>query len=342
MPRTCISTIAPRVALLGVLLFASLARGAEPAPTPEAAAHFKAGVAHLDAERYAEAYREFKEAYAITPRWTVLGNMGLAAENLERDGEAIDVLEQYLKRGGSQISTTRASKFRSTIQRLEKGVASVTLEAPGTFWIVDTRIDAESPVVNEYGPFSDRVELRVRAGQHEFKLDRSSITAPTWSATLRAGAAETHAFEVATQPAIVETFASEVPEQSEPGTDIAPPSRTVSYVLWGTGAGAAIATTVLLLESKSIQDEANDHFAETCPFGATNSGPCAQTLDQDRKAAHWRTAALVTGIGAVGALATGTVLYFLHSSGSDEREPAEQATMTPWVSPTGIGLSGAF
>lgn len=342
MSRTSISTIAPHAALLGALLFCSLARAEEPAPTPEAATHFKAGVSHLDHERYADAYREFKEAYAITPRWTVLGNLGLAAEHLERDGEAIDVLEDYLKRGGSEIRASRASKLRSTIDRLEKGVASVTLEAPGPFWVVDTRIDSGSPVVNEYGPFTDRAELRVRAGQHEFRLDRASVAAPAWSAKLLAGDAATHTFEIAPEPALVETFTTDESDRSEPGTDIAPQSHTASYVLWGTGAAAAVATTVFLLEASSLQNEADDRFAQTCPLGATPSGPCGQTLDEDRKAAKWRTGALVTGIGAIGALATGTVLYFIHSAGSDDHALADEARVSPWVSPTGIGLSGTF
>src|SRR4051812_18719060 len=70
--------------------------------TPEARARFSAGVNLLkdpEAPRYEEAYREFKAAYAASPSYKILGNLGLCAMKLERDEEAIDAYERYLKEG---------------------------------------------------------------------------------------------------------------------------------------------------------------------------------------------------------------------------------------------------
>lgn len=343
MPTAFLIPTAPRAAFLAALLFCAIAQGAEPAPTPEARAHFKAGVSHLDHERYPEAYREFKQAYEITPRWTVLGNLGIAADHLERDGEAIDVLQQYLERGRSELSARETRTFRSMIERLEKGIATVTLEAPGPFWIVDTRVDAGAPVVNEYGPFEGQAELRVRTGQHEFKLERSSIDAPSWSVKLLAGDGATHAFEREPEPpALVETFQSDpAPDRFVPESDSAPASRTASYVLWGTGAAGAIATTLILLESNRIQNDADDEFGRNCPLGLNDSDPCQPTTAGDRKAAHWRTGALVTGVGTLGALVGGTVLYVLDGR-SGSGSGTTEASVQPWINPTGIGVSGTF
>jgi hypothetical protein len=342
MPRRFLFPIAPQFAALAVAMLCATARGAEPEPTPEARAHFTAGVSLLDQQKYADAYRELKEAYALTPRWTVLGNLSIAAEHLERDGEAIDAVEEYLKRGRSKISATKAKNFRSTVERLEKGIASVTLSAPGSFWIIDTRIDVGGPIVNEYGPFDDQAKLRLRAGQHEIKLERASITAPTWSAPLLAGDVADHTFERASMPAIVETF-SPVHDAAEPAKDefVSAPSHTASYVLWGTGAVGAIATSVFLLEAKSVQNEADENFARDCPLGVTNTAPCGQTTDGDRKASHWRTAALLTGVGAIGAIVTGTVLYVLDGQ-SSLAAGATEAAVHPWISPTGVGVTGTF
>src|SRR5579885_3303968 len=70
--------------------------------TEEARTHFAAGVALLQdpkAPRYEEAYREFKAAYAASPSYKILGNLGLCAMKLERDEEAIVAYEKYLKEG---------------------------------------------------------------------------------------------------------------------------------------------------------------------------------------------------------------------------------------------------
>lgn len=344
MPTAFLSSTAPRATFLVTLLFSAAAGGTEPAVTPETRAHFKAGVSHLDHERYAEAYREFKQAYEITPTWTVLGNLGIAADHLERDGEAIDALKQYLERGSSELSAKQIRTFQGMIERLEKGVATVTLEAPGTFWVVDTRIDADPPVANEYGPFEQRAELRVRAGQHEFKLERSSINAPAWAAMLLAGRAEVHAFERQPEPppALIETFQpGPVAQGLAPESDSAAPSHTASYVLWGTGAAGAIATTLVLLESNRIQNNADEAFDRNCPRGLNDSDPCQSTTDGDRRAAHWRTGAFVTGVGTVGALVAGTVLYLLDGR-SGSSSASSEASIQPWIDPTGIGVSGTF
>ncbi|MGC4068579.1 MAG: hypothetical protein QM784_28800 [Polyangiaceae bacterium] len=67
--------------------------------TAKAREHFKAGVAYIDdpsGPKYEEAYREFKRAYAESPTYKILTNIGLCALNLERDGEAIEAYEGFL------------------------------------------------------------------------------------------------------------------------------------------------------------------------------------------------------------------------------------------------------
>jgi hypothetical protein len=331
-----------RSVVLAVTLGISPSAGAAE-PTPEARAHFKAGVEHLDAKRYDEAYWEFKAAYAISPKPAVLGNIGKTADRLERDGEAIDAYQGYLD--GHPLSAREAKIVRRTLERLRAGIATVTLEAPGAFWIVDTRLDGEGRVVNEYGPFEGRAELRVRAGEHEIKLDRGSVDAPAWTASLFAGNAANHSFKVVEQLALPsETFTADAdapPTPADPAADVPPRSHMASYVLWGTGALAAIATPLLVLEANSIQNESEVDFTRRCPDGADPTNGCEAISDGSRRAAHWRTAALVTGLGAAGALVTGTVLFVLDSGDSQNSARAE-AFVRPWVSPTGIGVSGTF
>ena len=55
------------------------------------------------APRYEDAYREFKAAYAASPSYKILGNLGLCAMKIERDAEAIDAYEKYLKEAGPEL-----------------------------------------------------------------------------------------------------------------------------------------------------------------------------------------------------------------------------------------------
>src|SRR5690349_6487515 len=89
------------IALAAALcLLASGARAADPANAEdEAHRHFKVGISYLqdpEGERYEDAYGEFKLAYELSHSPKVLGNIGLCAMKLERDGEAINAYTRYL------------------------------------------------------------------------------------------------------------------------------------------------------------------------------------------------------------------------------------------------------
>ena len=317
------------------------ATAADAAPTAEARQHFRRGLELLKTRDYEGALRELQTANSLSPKWTLLVSIGIASEGLERDGEAIAAYQGYLDAGGAAIAGDERETIRATIDRLRAGAAVVTLEAPGPFSIVDSRADAAAAIRNEYGPFDSRVELHVRPGEHQVELHRARIEAPAWTVLLRPGDAAAHRFEpdLPSPPADPETASVAL----EPETDplVHPPSHVPSYVLWGTGALGAMATTVLALEASSVQRAENRDFTRRCPAGITGMIPCQETNDGDREAARWRTAALATGIGTLGVLITGTVLYF--AAGPDDASAVKsEASITPWVSTSGAGVSGTF
>jgi hypothetical protein len=357
-------------ALALTVALAGPALAAEPEATPESRAHFRTGVEAAKGLRWEEALREFRTAYEMTPRWTALGNIGIAADHLERDGEAVDALEQYLKRGGAKMDKKERREVRDTLERLQKGLVSVTLAAAGSFSVIDTRLNGAALIVNEYGPFDDRVTLRVRAGEHQFTLARSALEAPAWSATLFPGDSAAHEF-LASRAASEEPAAvpSPAPPSLQPlGAELPPfqvshdsetdersgkSSHTVTYALLGTGAAAAVATGVFLLQANRVQDDADAAFRKRCTNGVNNVTGCGATTPGDRSAANWRTAALVSGIGAAGALLIPAILYFVDDSPSDaspsrdssrssKNADSANVTLLPWVSPSAVGVSARF
>src|SRR6185369_5701183 len=93
--------------------------------------HFKTGVAYLtdpDGARYEEAYREFVTAYADSPSWKILGNLGISAMKLERDGEAVDAFGKYLAGGGAQIDPSERAQMERDLMTTKSGLVWVTVK----------------------------------------------------------------------------------------------------------------------------------------------------------------------------------------------------------------------
>src|SRR3954453_16997389 len=74
----------------------------------EAKLYFQNGVELIQNQppNYQDAYYQFKLAWDRSHSWKVLGNWGLCALKLERDGEAIWAYSEYLKKGGSDVDAS--------------------------------------------------------------------------------------------------------------------------------------------------------------------------------------------------------------------------------------------
>lgn len=153
---------------------------AETPITPEAREHFRAGVALLREKagpKYEEAYLAFKAAYRASPSPKILGNLGLCALMLERDGEAIDAYRRYLDEV-SDIDPQERAEIQRELDVLLAGAVPVTLEvAPkGPVTVVDERQPVKGlGVVNRYPSETGKVELRLRAGVHRMTIEREGF-----------------------------------------------------------------------------------------------------------------------------------------------------------------------
>lgn len=187
---------------IGVFLACSLASGlafADVEITPKAREYFKAGVSYLkdpDGARYEEAYQAFKAAYAESPSWKILGNLGIAAMKLERDKEAIDAFERYLKEGGTELDETERSQFQRDLDTLRTGVVKVTISAtPGNATLVDEHLKSSGTVTNRYDVTDGKVELGLRAGRHRITAKVAGYEEGKWEVDLAPGSTVDHSFE---------------------------------------------------------------------------------------------------------------------------------------------------
>src|SRR5580698_8071374 len=158
---------------------------ASPAISEEARRRFASGVALLkdpEGPRYEEAYREFKAAYASSPSYKILGNLGLCAMKLERDDEAIDAYEKYLAEG-KELSPAEQQQIRSDLATLKTGVAHVMIESdPPGARIFDDRVPNRGErVLTTYGPIDQPTRLGLHQGTHEMTAKLEGYPDQTWN-----------------------------------------------------------------------------------------------------------------------------------------------------------------
>jgi tetratricopeptide (TPR) repeat protein len=77
--------------------------------------HFNRGVELAKAGAYESALAEFKQAYQISPHFSVLYNIAQAELALERPQLAVEALRRYLAEGGERIEPARRAEVESTI-----------------------------------------------------------------------------------------------------------------------------------------------------------------------------------------------------------------------------------
>jgi hypothetical protein len=185
----------------GVLLCNATARADEPI-SEEAKLYFKNGVDLIQGQppNYQDAYYQFKLAYEKSHSWKVLGNFGLCAFKLERDGEAIQYYTDYLKGGGNDVDPDERAALRRDLLVLNGNSAGVTLtSAAGDLDITDSRAGSSAPP-QSYHMDGGKLALRLRAGTHTLTATHGNQS-QRWEIAFSPGRNETHDFDFSDKPA---------------------------------------------------------------------------------------------------------------------------------------------
>ncbi len=282
-----------------------------PAISPEAKEHFAAGVSFLqdpDGEKVEEAYREFKTAYELSSSPKILGNMGLCAMKLERDGEAIDAYARYLREVPDIDPDERAQIVRD-LQTLTVGVARITVQVnkPGVR-IVDVRIPVRGErVTNLYGPVDGKLTMGLRPGHHVITARLAGHEESTWEIEAYAGGREEASL----------LLREKVVPSAAPVTVERPAGNIAPWVVMGVGgamlAAGAITGVVALGKTRDLERECPN---DVCALGYDLEGARSETRTFVRL-----TDALLLGGGAV--TAGGLVWWLLTSGSSSSAEPAK-------------------
>lgn len=109
--------------MAGFLVGMAFATAVSAQPVADDAAareYFEAGRVAFDQADYESALTYFRHAYRTSGREQLLYNIGVAADRLQRDQEALEAFEQYLDR---TEKPARGSEVRTRIEALRKSIA---------------------------------------------------------------------------------------------------------------------------------------------------------------------------------------------------------------------------
>lgn len=324
--------------------FASVPVAAEEKISEEAKLYFKNGVELIQATppNYQDAYYQFKLAYEKSRSWKVLGNLGLCALKLERDGEALAAYTEYLKSGGKEVDPEeRTALERDTLLISgNSAVLNLTSAVPDAD-LIDTR--AGSSVPPQTYKFQNGVlALRLRAGTHTLTASTSDGRQEKWEVVLTPGKSVDYRFAFAPPPAARATPAVPPAEPSTRPISLPPqlddsegkfPLRTVGFVTAGVGAAALVGGVVTGLLARSAEGDAKDACdGKVCPTSAETDFDSAASL---------ATMSNVFFIGG-GVLAAAGVGMIVFGGDGQAEAPLAAASprlrLTPVVTPGRAGL----
>lgn len=329
-----------------------------------ARAHFRAGVNLLqdpDGARYDEAYQQFVIAYEDSPSWKILSNLGLAAMKLERDGEAIEAFETYMKEAADQLSADEKAQITRDLETLHASAVSVSIRTnPGGARLIDERTTTRGVMINEYQlPPSGELVLKLRSGRHKLTTRLTGHEDVIWEVQLTPGAAQAHTFTLTplatTAVPSTETNAASQEKGSATPSDGGTSNgmnglRIGSYIAFGVGAVGLGLGTVFALDSKKAHNRVNElcvNDPETDCRVDPGSPEEKEVNEKNDQAGSSQTMAIVgLAVGGV-AIATGVTLFVLSmkngkSTAQMQHDRDTHRYLAPLLGFNQVGLSGRF
>ncbi len=155
------------------------AQATSAAPGGDARLHFDRGVSLLNVQNFEGALAEFERSYAISPRPSVLLNIGVALQSLHRYPEAARTMEHYLRDAGT-LSPARRAEVQNGIDQMRALFAHVRVDAQPAGATV--RVDG---IVAGTAPLAEPVE--VGPGRHQIEVELNGQTVARQDVTIASG-----------------------------------------------------------------------------------------------------------------------------------------------------------
>lgn len=306
----------------------------------EARLHFGNGVELLQATppNYQDAYRQFQLAYEKSGgNWKVLGNLGLCALKLERDGEALAHYEHYLAEGGTEIDADERASIEREVLLIRGNMATLSLSSTNPSARVSVSRKGSDAPAQLYDVGADGAEIGVRSGELTVTASAGEKT-EVWQVVVSPSETKSHDFTFSPKVDAAPVAAtSSVPEKSGPNT-----LQIIGYSTAGVGVAALVGGVITGVLAKSKESEAAD--------------TCIENVCEESTEAEFDSAADLAMISNIlfisgGVLAATGVTLVIVGAGQDSGETAlvrgrRESSARPRlaISPTlgGLMASGHF
>jgi hypothetical protein len=321
--------IALTLSVAGVLLGATPCRAdgiTADAATHEASIHFERGVKLFQDQDSRGALIEFERAYAVSPNYRVLYNIGQCRYQLRDYAGALEAFQKYLTEGDAHLTAERRKLVQANIDELGERVARVRISSNRVG--ADVTID-DTPV----GTTPLDSPITVSAGRRKIVLTKSGETDVVRVVDIAGQDTMDLALDFApTEPPPTPSPSAidDIPFTVQP---VRRPSIAPAIVAFGgaaAGAGVGAIFGIWALQNKHSLDQAC--VDKECP-------PSSQALINESQ-----RNALVSTVGfAAGAvsLAAG-IAFVVVARGSGSRSPESAANVNLIFGPGFAGVRGIF
>lgn len=246
--------------------------------------HFGNGVELISAStpNYQDAYRQFELAYEKSGgNWKVLGNLGLCALKLERDGEALAFYQEYLEKGGDEVDESERKAIERELLLIKGNMATVKIESS----IPDARISVKrqgsSVPTQRYSLQDGSAELGLRSGSLTITAKAGDKTLE-WTAVLSPEESAAHVFDFSAQPEATATApaAATQPSPAEADAGGGPSTlRLAGYITTGVGVLTLGGGAVLGALSQSKESKAQEScIGDVCQESAQTEFDSASNM----------------------------------------------------------------
>ncbi|HKU39151.1 MAG TPA: PEGA domain-containing protein [Polyangiales bacterium] len=289
-------------------------------PTERARLHFKLGVDFYRERNYRAALIEFQRAYAASPHYKLLYNLGQASLELQEDSHAIDYYSRYLREGGSELTDARRSEVEQNIVRLRARLATVTLttnQAGAEIYVDDTLIGT--------APLSE--PLKVSVGRRRFVAVKHGFPDAERVVDVAAGDELDVELEFKERAQLdlakLEGVLNKRDEEAAPS-----PALWTGIATGLIGAGAITASILTMTAQQDYDDELKVETTRT-------------KLQELRDDANTKAvvADVLWGVTIVG---VGVTTVLLIADGGEETEKKPEPAVALQLSPASVAVNGRF
>jgi hypothetical protein len=313
----------------------------DPAKLETAKRHMEAGAAFYNdpsGKKCEEALREFTKAYELSGSLNALRGAGICALELERDGEAVELLERYLAGKGDAIEPADKKQLDADLAALRSAMARVTIDTDrDKVRITTVRTPSRGfPITNRYELSSRQTVLGLHPGSTTVTASTQGAPDQTWTIEIPNGGALQHTFKWgggAPPPPGVVPPGDPTGEEPQPPPDEGGerPIPTTVWIFGGVTLALAIPTTIFMISASGAKSD----------FDAANGNAPASELESLRS--DVTTMNLVSDIflvATVASAATTAVFFFTRPTvDSSAGEGPSGAAFVPVVGP---GVGGAM